>query len=339
MKKYRFSLAFCLIIILFAGVSEASIISNTNAVYIGGSPPVIIDNPEDYFLTISEVPEAREISNQQNIYGGEYTSKPIAENGRYVGYHQNSAFETKRGIQNIGLEDYSGFNVIIFTIKPTTDSDLIWQNIKDTITLTSKYEATFENIPGLGDRAFYQPATSTQISGNLYVQKGNIIISVMGYPEPNKLTLIGFATRYLDKISEVNKNQPNLIIQASSDKKELEVGDTFDINFKSTSDAQITVKNNGKIVDSFVLTHSTSRNYKVDEANGNENIEITGINSKGKSDVEYLSITTKEKATPTPTPTPNPVITPNQASNQSSGFGINFAIFGLMIIYFIRRKL
>lgn len=332
------------IVLASIGIADASIRSNQETVFIGGSPPDIVDNPTDYFLTTSDIQS--EVRNY-DMRDSNRLCKPYVENGVVRGvYAGNPRYcdDSKEAIQDIYINQQSGIpvGVMIIGLHPSvsdSDYDAMIQNIKDTYSIETNYRASFENIPQLGDRAFYMPTTIPTSGGSGYdntliVQSGNVVIRISF---SSKDTMIDLARKYISKISQVRGSQPNLIIQASADKTVLEVGDyynsgdRFNIEFKSTASALITVKNSNQIIDSFVLEHSDSRNYIADKASGNEMIEVTGITAKGKTDSTQLSITTKNKETPTPTPMWTP-------TKQSPGFDIVLALFSVTILLIIRLQ-
>ena len=281
------------------GIADASIRSNQETVYIGGNPPDIIEEPTEYLLTTSDI--QAQISNTQIRNGmkdGGFTCKPAKVDAGHYGYYNEPNYcEGKTIVQSISASN-NHINAWIIGLHPSvSEYDAILQNIKDTRSIGSNYKATFENLPQLGERAFFMPTTISGGNGyedTLVVQSGNVIVMISGSTteegKNSKEFLIDIARKYLSKISQVRDSQPNLIIQSTADKTVLEVGEyynsgeRFNIEFKSTESALITVKNSNEIIDSFVLEHSESRSYIADKASGNEMIEITGITAKGKTD-------------------------------------------------------
>ncbi len=307
--KIKIHLTFLLILIIVStSTSEASIVSNTELVYISGSPPDIIDEPTLYLLTNSDFQQSVKIDTMNAEYDGAQTCLGNFINGKSNGYITDSECIGKRVTQEIyTLNSYGGitkiYNIQIYTFRPNTDFSIIWKNINSNI--NSGSDISSSSSLSMGDKSIYIIWEGNAGLQGLDVQSGNIMFFVHDIfgDEQSKQMLINIAQKYLDKLSQIKANEPNLIIQANADKTNLEVGDIFTISFKSTSKALITIKNNNAVIDSFVLPQSDSRSYKVDKAGGEELIEIIGVTAKGKQDTTQLRITTKEKWTPTPTPT------------------------------------
>jgi len=325
------------IITVNIGVSDASIVSNSQTAYIGGNQPDIIDEPSDYLLTPSDFniqdghgntfdkqPKAYIISGSP----GSFTCKPKVEN--WYGYYSGQP-EYCEGIAIVQTpsfppNNYYSFSATIIALHPyVNDYDAIMKNIKDTYSIRSNYRARFENfsqlcegtVPELCERAFFMPRISPfppigAHESTLVVQSGNIILMISGsasvpisdmpsismYDDNRtKDLLIDFADQYLFKIAQLRHAQliKGPIIQVNMDKTNFEVGDTFNIEFQPTVKALITVKNNNKTIDSFVLNHTQNKNYIVDKASGDEIIEITSITAKGITGAAQLYITTKDK--------------------------------------------
>lgn len=327
------------------GMADASIYLNQETIYIGSDVPNIIDNPSDYMLTFSDI--MVEVINNE-VRNSNRLCKPYVENGVIKGVHisnPNYCSNSKEVYQIIDINGVNSFPVdaMIMTLHPSNrdgDYNAMMQNLKDRYSIKSNYKASFENLPQLGDRSFFMPTTVSPDGEHRYlnmlvVQSGNIIIRIgsITFEEDknSKDLLIDFARKYLTKISQVRNNQPNLIIQANADKTSLEVGDTLNIEFKSTTKALITVKNDNVIIDSFILDHIERKNYIVNKANGLEIIEISGITPKGKTDFTQISITSKNKTLPT-----SIVIQPS--NKESPGFVVVLSVFLILIVSLIFKS-